>query len=130
MIMIKMRIIVFRISFNSIGPINGTTTPNNKPCKKPKTPPAIAASVNLRDEDAVLERAVQIFPTRNAISHAIGVTQITPGYPANVTKSTVTSHGRNWRSGVSKIIRRSSALEGGTGVVMIWNYMCFRLSNT
>jgi len=59
--------------------MNGEMIPNNTPCRNPNNPPASAASVNRRDDNWLLERAAQMFPTRKAISHAIGVTHTTPG---------------------------------------------------
>lgn len=91
---IKIRIMLFAISFDCIGPMNGTMTVNNNPCESPNHAPASAASNNRFEDSSLLDRLTQILPTRNASSHAIGVTQVTPGKPANVTSRTIASHGR------------------------------------
>ena len=90
---------------------------SNTPCRTPKSPPASAASVHLRDESPLLERHATRFPTRKAINHAIGVTQTTPGYPAKDRSRTIASHGTNWHSGVSMMTRKSSPLAGRDDVI-------------
>src|SRR5437588_6877324 len=103
---------IFSRSSGLTSPMYGATKRKSAPCSRPKTPPASAASVRSADFASLRERATQVMPTQQAISHATGVAQTTPGCrPANVTKRTAAVQTMNGGNTALSMALKSSLIE-------------------
>jgi len=109
-----------------MGPIGGTITQNKAPGNRPNSAPARVASTKRQFDRVLLERTTQKDPTRNASSHAIGVThdsrKTSPGHQKN--------HCQPWNEWAQWRLKNDSKIKtfgGGLGSYHSVNYIILEL---